>query len=238
MSKSEYLQRDFPIQDLEIRADGKEHIISGYAIVFNQRSQDLGGFVEIVKPKALNKTLADERDIKALFNHNSSAILGSTRVKTLILEPNQQGLRFELRPPNTSTGRDSVELLKRGDIDQMSFGFQTIKDTWEQRESETIRYLDEIRLLEISLTPWAAYPQTSVYLARSILNQMGLNIDTLSQAILKAERGELSQNDEQHIERARTRLDDLLHTDKQAKRLDDLLKPITTKLDDLLSPAA
>ncbi|EIQ76315.1 prohead protease, partial [Shigella flexneri 1235-66] len=51
-------------------------------------------------------------------------LLGRTRSGTLKLEEDETGLRFELTPPDPSTGRDVIELVKRGDISGMSFGFR------------------------------------------------------------------------------------------------------------------
>jgi len=59
----------------ETRAVGKGFVISGYASVFNVRSQNLGGFVETVSNGAFTKTI-NESDIRALWNHNADHVLG------------------------------------------------------------------------------------------------------------------------------------------------------------------
>ena len=81
--------------------------------MFNTRSRDLGGFVEVVKPEAV----ADQwrPDVVALFNHDSDAVLGRTP-KTLTLTTDTRGLAFTLDPAPTQAGRDALTLVQRGDV--------------------------------------------------------------------------------------------------------------------------
>lgn len=153
-------ERTFPLAELRIE-DGDRPKIVGYASVFNQMSDDLGGFKEIVRPGAFKKTIA-ESDIRALFNHDPNYVLGRKKTGTLTLEEDEHGLRISVDPPDTTWARDLLTSIKRGDIDQMSFGFKTIKDEWEKRDGENLRFLDEARLFDISPVTFPAYPQTTV----------------------------------------------------------------------------
>ena len=98
-----------PLSDLEHRAatlDGVQgNRIIGHAVVFDVRSRDLGGFVEVVKPQAVRRALQPEADIVGLFDHNTDAVLGRTP-QTLTLRQDDRGLAFELHPPDTQHGRD------------------------------------------------------------------------------------------------------------------------------------
>lgn len=152
--------RTFPLAELRIE-DGEKPKIRGYASVFNQKSDDLGGFREIVKPGAFKKTI-QESDIRALFNHDPNYVLGRKKTGTLVLDEDEHGLRIEVDPPDTQWARDLLTSIRRGDIDQMSFGFKTINDVWEKRDGENIRLLTEARLFDISPVTFPAYPQTSV----------------------------------------------------------------------------
>jgi phage head maturation protease len=81
----------------------------------------------------------------------------------LTLTEDAHGLRVEISPPNTSWGRDAVESIKRGDVDQMSFGFDVLADDWDQADDgQLIRTLKKVRLWEVSPVVFPAYPQTSV----------------------------------------------------------------------------
>ena len=144
---------------VELRAH-REHIV-GYAVVFDVRSRDLGGFVEVVRRRAVDPT----GDVVALFNHDPGAVLGRTPA-TLTLNADARGLAFTLDPAPTQAGRDAFELVKRGDVTGASFGFRTVKDAWSTDGGTTIRELLDIQIAEISLTAFPAYGETSVNIAQ------------------------------------------------------------------------
>jgi HK97 family phage prohead protease len=157
-------QRYYEIEDLEIRAEDEQPKIRGYAAKFEKLSQDLGGFKEKIQRGAFAKSIR-ESVVKALWNHNSDLVLGSTRNGSLKLWEDEVGLRFELETPVTTWGRDAMESIKRGDVDGVSFGFSVNKDgeKWEEDDKKSvIRTLTDVRLFEISPTPFPAYLQTNV----------------------------------------------------------------------------
>jgi HK97 family phage prohead protease len=150
---------------LELRDITKEggalRQIVGRPAVFNVRSEDLGGFVEVIEPGAFTKTLK-EYNAKSLWNHNPDMVLGSVRAGTMSIAEDADGLVFSVDPPDTTWARDAMTSLDRGDVDQMSFGFQSIRESWEydQAADMPIRHLHEVRLLEVSPVAFPAYPQT------------------------------------------------------------------------------
>jgi hypothetical protein len=157
---------------VELRAEQEEDgrpKISGYAAVFNSPSEDLGGFIEYIRPGAFRKTLK-EGDQRALWNHDSNLVLGRRKAGTLALKEDEVGLQFTIYPPDTQAGRDALESIRRGDVDQMSFAFQVIREDWKQEGEEIMRGLNEVRLFEISPVTFPAYPQTSAFV-RSKLNE-------------------------------------------------------------------
>lgn len=133
-------------------------MIVGYAAVFGQLSEDLGGFREQIAPGAFTKTLG--ADVRALFNHDPNIVLGRTKSKTLRLAEDQKGLKIEIDPPNTAQSRSIIEALTRGDISQMSFGFRTIDDKWENIDGKIVRTLLNVELFDVSPVTFPAYPQT------------------------------------------------------------------------------
>lgn len=145
----------------ELRAiEGENPEIVGYAAVFNAMSEDLGGFREKIDRGAFSQSILQD-DIRALFNHDPNYVLGRNRSGTLELDEDEQGLRIRVKVPNTGWARDLMESIKRGDINQMSFGFRTVKDLWEEREKKVIRTLKEVKLFDVSPVTYPAYPQTS-----------------------------------------------------------------------------
>ena len=144
----------------EFRADD-EGIIEGYAAVFDQWSEDLGFFREKIRMGAFAKTIK-EADIRALFNHDPNYVLGRNRAATLELSEDDHGLEMKITPPDTSYANDLRESIERGDIDQASFGFGTIRDEWNHETDPPERELIELRLYDVSVVTYPAYPQTSV----------------------------------------------------------------------------
>ena len=149
----------WPLEDVEVRADGDGMTFSGYAAVFGSKSEDLGGFRESIRPGAFAKSLGEKRAIKMFWNHNTDIPLGSTR-SGLTLTEDSKGLLAVGRLPDTTAGRDMALLVREKIVDSMSFGFQTIKDNWS--DDYASRELIECRLFEVSpVTGWPAYPTTS-----------------------------------------------------------------------------
>lgn len=153
-------RRVFPIRELRIAGDDKPKI-TGYAAVFNELSEDLGGFFERIQQGAFSKTLK-EADVRALFNHDPNYVLGRTKSKTLELAEDDTGLRIEIDPPvEAQWAQDLIVSMKRGDVDQMSFGFRTIRDEWVTAGDQIVRTLLEVKLYDVSPVTFPAYPQTS-----------------------------------------------------------------------------
>ena len=152
---------------LEIRSQGtltaKGKTLSGYAAVFNSEA-NLGDFQELIRPGAFAKSLATGSNIRALYQHQGDALLGTTRGGTLQLREDARGLAFELALPDTTHGKDLAILVERGDVAGCSFGFKlrTGGDRWEQRGAQLIRELLDVELVEITLTSDPAYQDTTV----------------------------------------------------------------------------
>lgn len=150
-------------EQIEIRAegDGKEMRLIGHAAVFNKKSEEIFGFREIVLPGAFKNSIKKD-DIRALWNHDPSYVLGRNKSGTLRLREDDKGLRTEIDLPDTQFARDLYVSVKRGDVDQMSFGFRTLSDGWRKENGETIRELIEAELFDVSPVTYPAYPQTDI----------------------------------------------------------------------------
>ena len=173
----------------ELRVEGDESPkIRGYAAVFGELSENLGGFREKISAGAFAKSL--DADVRALWNHDPGVVLGRTKSGTLRLEEDERGLFVEIDPPTEA--RSYIESIQRGDVDQMSFGFRVVKDAWEQTDDYSIRTLIEVDLFDVSPVTFPAYPQTSVAI-RSVLGKAGIDFDALAGALI---RDELTEEDE------------------------------------------
>ena len=196
--------------DFEIREEGDGMTFAGYAAKFNSWSEDLGGFREQIEPGAFRRSLRSRNNVLLLVNHDSGRVLASTRAGTMRLTEDEIGLRVEASLPNTTDGRDMAELLKRGDLSKMSFGFSVQKDTWNQDMTE--RTLKSVRLFETSIVAMPAYSQTEA-MVRSLdkaAARAQVDADELADAVLKLEEG--ADLTEQEAELVKTVVDSLAPT--------------------------
>lgn len=156
-------------ENIELRTAHSGRSIEGYAAVFGQRSENLGGFKETIRPGAFARAIRERQDVRALFNHDPKQLLGRTRSGTLRLSEDGTGLRFQVDMPDTTLGRDVYTLVKRGDISQCSFGFTCARDSWNAAGDR--RELLDVDLSDISPVTFPAYQGTSVA-ARSLPGEL------------------------------------------------------------------
>lgn len=142
----------------------KGKTISGYAIVWNSPSKDLGGFTEIVTPKALDGV--DLSNVLMLNNHDYTQVLASVKAGTLTLETDDKGLHFIAQLPNTSFANDVYEEVQSGNVDSCSFGFDSDDDTdeWAKDDDGNItRTINQVKsLFDVSVVAVPAYDDTNV----------------------------------------------------------------------------
>lgn len=184
--ETRYLQTE-----MRVEQDGR---IEGYAAVFGQWSEILGWFRERIQRGAFKKTLA-EADVRALFNHDPNYVLGRNRAGTLELGEDSRGLWFAVTPPEAQWANDLRGSIRRGDINQASFQFDAVRDNWEMNAQPVERELIEVRLYDVSVVTFPAYPQTSVNarsLAQMFLHQLR---DQPDPDVIKLLRDQLSQLD-------------------------------------------
>jgi HK97 family phage prohead protease len=159
--------------DVSIRqAENGERHITGYGAVFNQRSRIIREngkkFYEVILPGAFDKILKANPNVIANVGHDDNKMLGRTRSGTLTLSVDEVGLRYNISVPNTALGRDTVEQIKRGDLDESSFKYGTLKSdvSWGRAEDGiAIRYVKNISALwDVAIVRNGAYANTDVAL--------------------------------------------------------------------------
>ena len=144
--------------DLEIKADDTTGKFVGHAAVFNEIGEG-AFFREQISPGAFKASIKKD-DIRALHNHNSDYVLGRNKAGTLKLKEDDIGLKVEITPPDTQWARDLRESLRRGDINQMSFGFEVLREVWD--EEDELRTLEKVKLWEVSTVTFPFYEGTDV----------------------------------------------------------------------------
>lgn len=155
----------------ELRAaDGDSMALIGYAALFNKRSHNLGGFVEVIHPGAFQRSLQEGGDVKCLFNHSPSNILGRKKNGTLTVDTDERGLKFRCDlNPDDAEARSLHARVKRGDVDECSFAFTVAdggQDWADGLDTDgsyvAVRTLKDVNLLDVSAVVYPAYPGTNV----------------------------------------------------------------------------
>lgn len=143
-------------------------IVSGYAVRFNEESQNLG-FYETIDKGAITQDVLDNSDIYARLNHNENSVLARSRYGkgSLSLELREDGLFYMFEAPNTQDGNELLEHIKRGEISTSSFAFtvstEKNSERWYKDENNclkrTIYKID--KLYDVSPTYEGAYLTTT-----------------------------------------------------------------------------
>lgn len=152
----------FAIEVREAKQENEKPSIAGYASVFDSPTELFPGLREQVSKGAFTQTLKDD-DIRALFNHNPDYVLGRNRAGTLELGEDTYGLWFRATPPDTQWSRDLLDSVRRGDIDQCSFGFMVNEEDWKfnNDNGDALRTLEDVSLFDVSVVTYPAYQDTT-----------------------------------------------------------------------------
>ncbi|NGO63948.1 HK97 family phage prohead protease [Rhizobium daejeonense] len=145
---------------VEVRADSEKRTLTGYAVVWNSDTTIGDYFIERIAPGAFAKSV--RADVLALVNHDWGRVVGRTKSGTLRLVEDDRGLKVEIDVPNTTDGNDLWELVERGDISGMSFGFRATKQEWDDTGEIPKRTIIEAELFEVTATPIPAYDDTTL----------------------------------------------------------------------------
>ncbi len=146
----------------QTRSENSELIIEGYFAKFNSLAEGWAGYFEKIAPHAFDGEL--EGDVRALLDHQTHMVLGRTKAGTLTLSVDETGLfgRIVINPED-SEAVNVYERVKRGDIDQCSFGFDILDEDIENREDGSIVCtLKKVKLYEVSVCTFPFYSDTEI----------------------------------------------------------------------------
>ncbi|WP_191995309.1 phage major capsid protein [Limosilactobacillus reuteri] len=159
--------------------------LSGYAIVWNTPSKDLGGFKEVVSPDALKGV--DLSNVLMLNDHDYTQVLASVKAGTLKLTPDDKGLHFDATLPDTTTANDVFANVNAGNLDSCSFSFDVDdgSDKWEKDDQGNItRTINQIKdLFDVSVVAVPAYDSTNVAANNSDNKNVQVNTRSYEQFI-------------------------------------------------------
>jgi uncharacterized protein len=156
---------------LEVRQEENGRtVIRGFAALYNSDSQDLGGFVERILPGAFDAVLAKNPDVFGRYNHDR--LMGRTSSGTVLLEPEERGLRYTIYPKRADA--DVVESVERGDVRGSSFAFRSSGANERWFKDASGRMIREIRsfdfLGDVGPVDNPAYPATEAFVSRRALD--------------------------------------------------------------------
>jgi HK97 family phage prohead protease len=156
---SQQLERRFVVS--ELRAAKESRQVEGYALKFGTMSEDFGGWRETIDEDA--EILWD--DPRAFLNHDPNYLLGRLSNNTLSLKRDKTGILTVIDMPETQAGEDTLRLIRRGDISQMSFAFRTLPEgaVWDDRGGNMVRHLRAFRMFDVSPVSEPAYPDTQIW---------------------------------------------------------------------------
>lgn len=144
------------------REDGEALSIEGYFAVFNSNYEIAPGMSESIAPGAFTETISG--DIRALINHDTTLVLGRTKAGTLELREDSHGLWGKINiNPNDGDAMNLYERVKRGDVDQCSFGFDIRSEDTDIREDGSVHWtIKAVDLFEVSACTFPAYEETNI----------------------------------------------------------------------------
>ena len=158
--------------DFQTREDGGELFIDGYFAVFNSEYWLWDKAFETIDPGAFR--LDEDRDVRALTNHDTTLVLGRTTAGTLMLSVDERGLFGSVHiNAKDQDACNLYERVKRGDVTQCSFGFDILKEQKENRaDGVTVWHLQEVKLYEVSVCTFPAYEETGVQARKAELEDV------------------------------------------------------------------
>lgn len=138
-------------------------ILGGYFIKFDEVTELWPGYFEVIKREGVEKAIQNA-DIRALFNHDDSLVLGRTGNGTVTLGVDEIGLFGDIiinKEDPQAIG--AYARVQRGDVVGCSFGFIPIKiDTEERADGSYLDTILELEIFEVSPCTFPAYPQTEI----------------------------------------------------------------------------
>ena len=174
--------------ELKTRAepDSQDMYIEGYFAVFGRETELWPGAFEEIAPGAFDETL--NNDIRALINHDTTLVLGRNKSGTLELKADSYGLWGRIKiNPNDTDAVNLYERVKRGDVDQCSFGFNILEEITDWRDDGTVKWtLTKIDLHEVSVCTFPAYEDTGVQARKAEVEQH-------RQRLLEAKKNQLKE---------------------------------------------
>lgn len=208
--------------------------VSGYAVVFNSLSEDLGGFREIILPSAITQETINNSDIIFLLDHKQDRGILARSTKgegSLKLSVDDKGLYFEFDAPNTALGDELLEGLKRHDYSKCSFAFVVGEDEYKKdNDGNVIRTIKSIKqLFDCSVVVNPAYEETSVTVdergLKKFLEDNNSNIDINNMAKINKRS---KRSNEEILEEIKSLMAEMEESEERVEEVEEEVKDTET----------
>lgn len=202
-----------PAEELRVvEEEGKPTMIVGMAVPYNQPSEDLGGYREIIKPGAFAESLRSSADMRADVEHDRRQLLGRRSNGRLVFNDQADALYATIIPPKTTLGKDTIEEVRTRQRDAMSIAFaaKDVQATFRRQKGELIREVEKAKLTGVTLTAFPVYTQTGDTVSlRAFLDDEEAQ-ETEANKAAEDERAQIARDNSRRrldLERARENLD-------------------------------
>lgn len=158
MDKKEYRGGIFEsVADDELVVEGYAAVKESLTVLYEVEGVE---YREIIDARAFDN--CDMSDVPFKYNHSDDfLVLARTRNKTLELSVDERGLKIKASLADVNAGRDLYTLIKRGDVDKMSFAFSVAKDSYDSL-TRTRRILEISKIWDVSAVDAPAYQSTNI----------------------------------------------------------------------------
>lgn len=145
--------REYEVKNFsfEVKATS-DNTFEGYAAVFHNKDS----YDDIIEPGAFVKTIQESKRVKVLWQHDPYKPIG----KPDYMAEDSKGLHVKAKISSTQLGKDVIQLMKDGVIDELSIGYNTIKADWDSNVNA--RRIKEVKLWEFSPVTFAANEQANI----------------------------------------------------------------------------
>jgi len=195
--------------------------VSGYAIRFDEESQNLG-FYETIARGAVTDEIIKNSDVFARMDHRDDVVLARSRYGegSLSLELREDGLFYSFECPNTIWGDELLEHIRRGEISTSSFAFSLPDNKECQRW-----YKDENgRLCRTIYQIGALYDVSPVFEPAYLTTSCSARSKEAEDALNEIEAREVAEKEAEAKAKA----------EEEEKRKNEILSNLDNKLKDFL----
>lgn len=143
----------------ELRIEGLVNGTETWSHVLGNKKK----FVEKINKGVFFRALSQGGRFDFLGEHDRNLLLATTDNGSLELWEDEEGLKMRANIVPTSYGKDIYTLIRSKVINNMSFGFRVLKDSWKKGvDGIHERTIEDLELIEVSAVRNPAYPCSAI----------------------------------------------------------------------------